>query len=111
MSGLGNDVMQAGKRRLVRYIVGGIVTGVVAIGGLLGIGGSGDKAPEPSQVPATGGVHVTTKPTATPKQSTGGVFYRTCADARKAGKAPLHRGDPGYRPALDKDRDGVACAS
>ncbi|WP_284236213.1 excalibur calcium-binding domain-containing protein [Mycobacterium antarcticum] len=21
----------------------------------------------------------------------------------------MHRGDPGYRPGLDKDNDGVAC--
>lgn len=39
----------------------------------------------------------------------GFVFYRVCADARLAGRAPLHRGDPGYRPALDADGDGVAC--
>ena len=37
------------------------------------------------------------------------VYYETCADARAAGAAPLHRGEPGYRPGLDKDGDGVAC--
>ena len=42
-----------------------------------------------------------------PAQSS--VYYETCADARAAGAAPLHRGDPGYRPGLDKDGDGVAC--
>ncbi|WP_181782223.1 excalibur calcium-binding domain-containing protein, partial [Pseudonocardia pini] len=26
-----------------------------------------------------------------------------------AGAAPLHRGDAGYRSALDRDGDGVAC--
>ncbi|WP_298595339.1 excalibur calcium-binding domain-containing protein, partial [uncultured Rothia sp.] len=35
--------------------------------------------------------------------------YETCADARAAGAAPLHRGEPGYRPGLDSDGDGVAC--
>ncbi|WP_444543648.1 excalibur calcium-binding domain-containing protein [Nocardia aobensis] len=26
-----------------------------------------------------------------------------------AGAAPLHGGEPGYRPGLDRDGDGVAC--
>lgn len=37
------------------------------------------------------------------------VYYAKCAEVRTAGKAPLHRGDPGYRSALDGDGDGVAC--
>jgi hypothetical protein len=37
------------------------------------------------------------------------VFYRRCDDARWAGAAPIYRGQPGYRPALDSDRDGIAC--
>ncbi|WP_244194645.1 excalibur calcium-binding domain-containing protein [Amycolatopsis echigonensis] len=38
-----------------------------------------------------------------------GVYYKNCAAAKAAGVTPLHRGDPGYRPALDRDGDGVAC--
>lgn len=37
------------------------------------------------------------------------VYYANCAAARAAGAAPLYRGDPGYRSALDRDGDGVAC--
>jgi hypothetical protein len=37
------------------------------------------------------------------------VHYRNCTAAREAGAAPLHRGDPGYRDAMDRDADGVAC--
>lgn len=37
------------------------------------------------------------------------VYYPNCAAARAAGAAPLHRGDPGYRPGLDRDGDGIAC--
>lgn len=37
------------------------------------------------------------------------VYYSSCAVARAAGAAPLHRGEPGYRPGLDRDGDGVAC--
>jgi excalibur calcium-binding domain-containing protein len=37
------------------------------------------------------------------------VQYSNCEEAKKAGAAPLHRGDPGYRTSLDRDGDGVAC--
>lgn len=37
------------------------------------------------------------------------VRYRSCAEAEDAGAAPLRRGEPGYRRALDRDRDGWAC--
>ncbi|MFF7053432.1 excalibur calcium-binding domain-containing protein [Streptomyces griseorubiginosus] len=37
------------------------------------------------------------------------VYYENCDEARAAGAAPLHRGDPGYAPHLDRDGDGVAC--
>ncbi|MGX1369333.1 cytoskeletal protein RodZ [Streptomyces canus] len=37
------------------------------------------------------------------------VYYENCDEARAAGDAPLHRGDPGYAPHLDRDGDGVAC--
>ncbi|MFF2317561.1 DUF1524 domain-containing protein [Arthrobacter sp. NPDC058097] len=39
------------------------------------------------------------------------VYYANCAAARAAGAAPLHAGSAGYRPALDRDSDGVACES
>ena len=37
------------------------------------------------------------------------VYYKNCDAVRAAGAAPLHRGEPGYRPGLDSDGDGVAC--
>ena len=40
---------------------------------------------------------------------TGDVYYARCADARAAGAAPLYVGEPGYRTALDGDKDGIAC--
>ena len=39
----------------------------------------------------------------------GSAYYANCTAARAAGVAPLYRGDPGYRRALDRDGDGVAC--
>ncbi len=37
------------------------------------------------------------------------VYYANCTEARAAGAAPIRRGEPGYRPGLDRDDDGVAC--
>lgn len=39
----------------------------------------------------------------------GAAFYANCAAARAAGAAPILVGEPGYRSALDRDGDGVAC--
>ncbi|MFY9809428.1 MAG: excalibur calcium-binding domain-containing protein [Pseudonocardiaceae bacterium] len=39
----------------------------------------------------------------------GAVYYKNCAEARAAGAAPLHKGEPGYRAALDRDHDDTAC--
>lgn len=37
------------------------------------------------------------------------AYFGSCADARAAGAAPLYAGQAGYRAALDRDSDGVAC--
>ncbi|WP_255771556.1 GmrSD restriction endonuclease domain-containing protein [Pseudarthrobacter sulfonivorans] len=39
------------------------------------------------------------------------VYYANCAAAKAAGAAPIRVGQPGYRAALDRDNDGVACES
>ena len=35
--------------------------------------------------------------------------YRNCTESRAAGAAPVHRGEPGYGPHLDRDNDGIGC--
>ncbi len=35
--------------------------------------------------------------------------FANCDDARAAGAAPVHRGEPGYAPNLDRDNDGIGC--
>lgn len=72
--------------------------------------------PRPSATPTTTS---TPRPTPTPTgdpttapagtTTTTAVVYRNCAEARTAGKAPLHRGDPGYSEELDNNGDGIAC--
>lgn len=37
------------------------------------------------------------------------VYYSGCNAARAADAAPIQRGEPGYRPEMDGDNDGVAC--
>lgn len=56
-------------------------------------------------MPATNDVKPSQPPTTTNSSS----YYVSCAAARAAGKAPLRRGEPGYRPGLDRDNDGIAC--
>ncbi len=46
-----------------------------------------------------------------PPASPSPVYYANCDAARAAGAAPIRRGQPGYRPPLDRDSDGVACES
>lgn len=48
-----------------------------------------------------------TTPGKTPDKA--GVYYTNCDAARRAGAAPVYRGEPGYGPHLDRDGDGVAC--
>ncbi|MFV8276665.1 excalibur calcium-binding domain-containing protein [Mycobacteroides abscessus] len=35
--------------------------------------------------------------------------YGSCKEAHADGAYNIKRGDPGYRPKLDRDNDGVAC--
>jgi hypothetical protein len=37
------------------------------------------------------------------------VYFSGCREVRAAGLAPLYRGQPGYRPEMDGDDDGIAC--
>jgi hypothetical protein len=50
-----------------------------------------------------------TEPTSAPTTTGTAVVYKSCAEVRAAGKAPLHRGEPGYSAELDNNGDGTAC--
>lgn len=83
----------------------------------------GQGVPSPSPTPATSATptrsaSATATATATPARTPApvattpavtDVYYANCAAARAAGAAPLRRGQPGYRAALDRDNDGIAC--
>ncbi|WP_346619969.1 DUF1524 domain-containing protein [Blastococcus montanus] len=38
-----------------------------------------------------------------------GASYADCGAVRAAGAAPIHVGDPGWRPSFDGDGDGIGC--
>ena len=38
-------------------------------------------------------------------------MFANCAEARAAGAAPVHRGEPGFGAHLDRDGDGIGCES
>jgi len=46
-------------------------------------------------------------PSAEPSAAT--ELYDNCSAAQAAGAAPVHVGDPGYGPHLDRDGDEVGC--
>lgn len=83
------------RRKIMTLCIGA----TAAVGALFGAGGEKASTPKPAAaVTATTTVGQVAE-----------VTYASCADVRAAGKAPLHRGDPGYSSKLDRDGDGVAC--
>jgi hypothetical protein len=57
----------------------------------------------------TPGVHGGGSQPVPPPSNGGGVYFANCAEAEAAGAAPMRAGEPGYRPGLDRDGDGIAC--
>jgi len=55
------------------------------------------------------GAHLSAAPAPRRAAARSGVYYSGCREARAAGAAPMYRGDPGYRPEMDGDNDGIAC--
>ncbi len=51
----------------------------------------------------------TSTPSPAPRAAPSGLYFRNCKEAWAAGAAPLYRGQPGYRPEMDGDGDGIAC--
>lgn len=67
-------------------------------------------APIVTAAPVTAPPVITAAPAPAPAPAPGiDVYYANCTAARAAGAAPVYVGDPGYRRALDRDGDGVAC--
>ncbi|MGP6173717.1 excalibur calcium-binding domain-containing protein [Corynebacterium sp. A21] len=74
--------------------------------------------PAPAPVPAPAPAPVVNRPAPAPAPAPvvnqrrvppAGSYFKNCTAVRAAGYAPIYRGEPGYRSALDRDNDGVAC--
>ncbi|HIW90193.1 MAG TPA: DUF1524 domain-containing protein [Candidatus Corynebacterium avicola] len=68
-------------------------------------------APDPAPAQAPAPQPAAPAPAQEPVYPAGGgePYYANCTAARAAGAAPLYAGSPGYRSAMDRDGDGVAC--
>lgn len=100
---------QAKQKRKNRIQIAKIMGGAIAIGVLIGA------VTGLHEIGALSNIEDSLKKTAV---STGFMRARepqaddhwsSCNAARAAGTSPLHAGEPGYRPELDADNDGVAC--
>jgi len=78
----------------------------IMIGTLTDAGFAQPKIVEPPKSPDAGQTRQTSRQSS---QLGSGVYYRNCDAARAAGAAPIRAGQPGYRPGLDRDGDGIAC--
>jgi len=66
-------------------------------------------APVPAPAPAAPAPAPAAPAPVAPVPAPAAVYYANCTAARAAGAAPIYAGQAGYRPALDRDSDGIAC--
>lgn len=89
-------VKRQAARHLLRDLRGPV--GFLVLG--IGIGGSAFLIYDALDAPAA-----QTAPTSALYEP----IYRSCREALQDGRVNIRRGEPGYRPALDADGDGIAC--
>lgn len=86
-----------------------ILTGAAVLGLVLGVG-SFVATPQERATLASGASNlVVAGRLKRQREPQPGDYWGGCNDARAAGTAPIYRGDPGYRPEMDGDDDGIAC--
>jgi hypothetical protein len=78
-------------------LLAGAVFAAVVLGGLYGPGLAAKASAERAYF----------KPEVAEREAS--VYFRNCAAAHAAGVYSVRRGQPGYRPDLDRDGDGRAC--
>ncbi len=72
-------------------------------------GGAPTESPAAVNAPHPPAPAKTTAAVTAPSGGGSDVEYANCDAVRAAGAAPIHRGEPGYAPHLDRDGDGVGC--
>lgn len=106
------DLYQKAGARVWRTDLQGTITVSVKPDGSYTVGtekGKQTLQARPVGAPATAPQPAPPRAASTPPPAPAGVTYRSCAEARAAGAAPLRAGQPGYSRNLDRDGDGVAC--
>jgi hypothetical protein len=99
-----------GPRRITTAIMVVVPTALMALVLLNPFSSNESDNTVPSLGPTAPVTHAPIEHTAKPARAAVRTpTYRSCAEVRAAGKAPLRRGEPGYSRALDPDGDGVAC--
>lgn len=68
-------------------------------------------APAPAPAPVAPAPAPVAPAPVVPAPAPAAVYYANCTAAKAAGAAPIYAGQAGYRAALDRDSDGVACES
>jgi hypothetical protein len=86
-----------------------LLAGAVLAGAAVGVGSVAVSADGLADAAVQVQSLVASKDTPSTGTTPRGVYYHRCDAARAAGVAPLRRGEPGYREALDRDGDGIAC--
>jgi hypothetical protein len=93
-----------------------VLVGAAAVGGVVGFGslattseGRAAVAKSAAAVATGAGAVAATAGFKRSREPQANDFWSGCNDARAAGTAPIYRGEPGYRPEMDGDDDGVAC--
>ncbi|QQU89070.1 excalibur calcium-binding domain-containing protein [Corynebacterium glucuronolyticum] len=64
---------------------------------------------EPAPVPPAAEPAPAPAPQPAPQPAPSDRYYSNCRDVWNTIGRPIHRNDPGYRPGLDRDGDGVGC--
>lgn len=47
--------------------------------------------------------------TSSSSKSSSSLYFKNCTDARNCGYSNIRKGESGYRPLLDRDKDRIAC--
>ncbi|MBX9858641.1 MAG: excalibur calcium-binding domain-containing protein [Sphingomonas sp.] len=86
-----------------------ILIGGAALGAVVGIGSLAATPQGRSAVAARGTDIAIATGIKRAREPQAGDHWPGCNAARAAGTAPIYRGEPGYRPGMDGDDDGIAC--
>lgn len=90
---------------------GSVLLGAGVLGAIVGIGSIASAPEAQTSAETVAGHPAVSTGMIRSREPASGDRWAGCDDARAAGAAPIYRGEPGYRPDIDGDDDGIACES